>query len=61
VPIVEPEVLMDGDHSIDRCFEVSETTLREVFAQMAVQKVLLEGSLLKPSMILSGNKAQYLV
>jgi len=58
VPIVEPEVLMDGDHSIDRCFEVSETTLREVFAQMAVQKVLLEGSLLKPSMILSGNKAE---
>ena len=58
MPIVEPEVLMDGDHSIDRCFEVSETTLREVFAQMAVQKVLLEGSLLNPSMILSRNTAE---
>ena len=57
VPIVEPEVLMDGDHSIDRCFEVNEATLREVFAQLARQSVVLEGSLLKPSMVLSGNKA----
>ena len=57
VPIVEPEVLMDGDHSIDRCFEVNEATLREVFNQLARQGVVLEGSLLKPSMVLSGNKA----
>ena len=57
VPIVEPEVLMDGDHSIDRCCEVNEATLREVFAQLARQNVVLEGSLLKPSMVLSGNKA----
>lgn len=57
VPIVEPEVLMDGDHSIDRCLEVNEATLREVFAQLARQGVLLEGMLLKPSMVLSGSTA----
>ncbi len=57
VPIVEPEVLMDGDHSIDRCLEVNEATLREVFAQLARQNVVLEGTLLKPSMVLSGSKA----
>ena len=57
VPIVEPEVLMDGDHSIDRCFEASEATLREVFAQLARQGVVLEGMLLKPSMVLSGSTA----
>ncbi len=57
VPIVEPEVLMDGDHSIDRCLEVNEATLREVFAQLARQHVALEGCLLKPSMVLSGSKA----
>nr|MCS5667211.1 fructose-bisphosphate aldolase class I [Dehalococcoidia bacterium] len=50
VPIVEPEVLRDGDHDIDQCFEVTEETLREVFDQLAQQKVLLEGMLLKPSM-----------
>ena len=54
VPIVEPEVLRDGDHSIERCFEVTEDTLREVFDQLAQQKVLLEGMLLKPSMVISG-------
>ena len=57
VPIVEPEVLIDGDHSIDRCFEVNEATLREVFAQLARQGVALEGILLKPSMVLSGSTA----
>ena len=57
VPIVEPEVLMDGDHSIERCFEASEATLKEVFAQLGRQGVMLEGILLKPSMVLSGNKA----
>ena len=57
VPIVEPEVLMDGDHDIDRCFAVSEATLAEVFAQLSRQGVLLEGSLLKPSMVLSGSTA----
>ncbi|PKB64180.1 MAG: fructose-bisphosphate aldolase [SAR202 cluster bacterium Io17-Chloro-G2] len=57
VPIVEPEVLRDGDHDIDRCFEVTEDTLREVFDQLAQQKVLLEGMLLKPSMVISGGSA----
>ena len=57
VPIVEPEVLRDGDHSIDKCFEVTEETLREVFDQLAQQKVLLEGMLLKPSMVISGGSA----
>jgi fructose-bisphosphate aldolase class I len=57
VPIVEPEVLMDGDHTIDRCFEANEATLREVFAQLARQNVVLEGILLKPSMVLSGSTA----
>jgi fructose-bisphosphate aldolase, class I len=57
VPIVEPEVLMDGDHSIDRCLEVTETTLREVFYQLGQQRVSLEGMLLKPNMVLSGSDA----
>ena len=57
VPIVEPEVLRDGDHSIERCFEVTEETLREVFDQLAQQKVLLEGMLLKPSMVISGGSS----
>ncbi|PKB82381.1 MAG: fructose-bisphosphate aldolase [SAR202 cluster bacterium Io17-Chloro-G9] len=57
VPIVEPEVLRDGGHSIERCFEVTEETLREVFDQLAQQKVLLEGMLLKPSMVISGGEA----
>ena len=55
VPIVEPEVLMDGDHDIDDCAEVSEEALRTVFAELAVQEVLLEGMLLKPNMVLSGT------
>jgi fructose-bisphosphate aldolase, class I len=58
VPIVEPEVLMDGSHSIDRCFEVTETTLREVFHQLGKQRVALEGMVLKPNMVLSGSTAQ---
>ena len=57
VPIVEPEVLRDGDHSIDDCFEASEFTLHEVYRQLVEQKVFLEGTLLKPSMIISGGSA----
>ena len=57
VPIVEPEILRDGDHDIDRCFEVTEETLREVFYQLAQHKVDLEGMLLKPSMVISGGAA----
>ena len=54
VPIVEPEVLMDGAHTLQRCFEVTEQTLRLVFAQLAEQRVLLEGMILKPNMIVPG-------
>lgn len=55
VPIVEPEVLMDGDHTIDDCFEVTEATLRTVYAELYDQDVELEGSILKPNMVLSGS------
>jgi fructose-bisphosphate aldolase class I len=55
VPIVEPEVLMDGDHSIERCEEVTERTLRETFAALAGQRVVLEHMVLKPSMVISGK------
>ncbi|MDA1173215.1 MAG: fructose-bisphosphate aldolase class I [Chloroflexi bacterium] len=54
VPIVEPEVLMDGGHSIERAEEVTEATLREVFRQLAAQNVDPEGILLKPNMVVSG-------
>ena len=57
VPIVEPEVLMDGDHDIDRCFDATEATLRETFHQLGSQHVALEGMLLKPNMVLSGASA----
>jgi fructose-bisphosphate aldolase class I len=57
VPMVEPEVLMDGGHSIQRCFEVELATLRAVFAELASQRVQLEGMLLKASMVLSGKDA----
>jgi fructose-bisphosphate aldolase class I len=55
VPIVEPEVLMDGDHTIERCFEVTEVTLHTVFAALHQQRVAPEGMLLKPNMVLSGK------
>jgi len=54
VPIVEPEVLMDGDHSLERCFEVTEQVLHIVFEQLYTQGVLLEGMILKPNMIVPG-------
>ena len=57
VPIVEPEVLMDGDHSIERCYKVTELTQRIVFHQLKNQGVLLEGMVLKPSMVISGASA----
>jgi fructose-bisphosphate aldolase, class I len=57
VPIVEPEVLMTGSHSIDRCYEVTEATLRETFHQLGRQGVSLEGMVLKPNMVLSGSNA----
>jgi len=54
VPIVEPEVLMDGDHPLERCRQVTEEVLRTVFIQLNCQRVLLEGMLLKPNMVLPG-------
>ncbi len=56
VPIVEPDVLMDGDHSIDRCFEVTHLTLRTVFGALLDQRVALDGILLKPNMVIPGKK-----
>jgi len=56
VPIVEPEVLMDGGHSIETCFSVTERTLRSVFAELARQRVPLEAILLKPNMVIPGKK-----
>src|SRR5881227_1515204 len=56
VPIVEPEVLMDGDHTIERYSEVTEQTLRSVFNSLAGHRVVLEGILLKPNMVLSGKE-----
>ncbi len=54
VPIVEPEVLMEGGHDLARCAAVTEETLRTVFDELAAQRVLLEGMLLKPNMVLPG-------
>lgn len=54
VPIVEPEVLMDGDHSLERAFEVTEATLERVFTALRDQNVVLEHMLLKPSMVVPG-------
>ena len=57
VPIVEPEVLTDGDHGIDRCEEVTMNVLKTVFAKLAAKEVMLEGILLKPNMITPGVDA----
>jgi len=54
VPIVEPEVLMDGEHPLKRCFEVTAEVLRTVFNQLHTQRVTLEGMILKPNMVLPG-------
>ena len=55
VPIVEPEVLLDGNHTIERCEEVTEETLRITFSALLEQRVHLEGMILKPSMVVSGK------
>ena len=57
VPIVEPEILMDGDHSINSCYEATNKTLSEVFNQLNKHKVNLSGILLKPNMVLSGKES----
>ncbi|WP_421693992.1 class I fructose-bisphosphate aldolase [Aestuariivirga sp.] len=56
VPMVEPEVLMDGAHSIDRCMEATEWALKETFSQLFYARVELEGIILKPNMVISGKK-----
>ena len=56
VPIVEPEVLMDGAHSIERCEEVTENVLESVFNQLFAHRIYLEGMVLKPNMVISGKK-----
>ena len=57
VPIVEPEILMDGDHSINSCYEATNKTLSEVFNQLDKHNVNLSGILLKPNMVLSGKES----
>jgi fructose-bisphosphate aldolase class I len=57
VPIVEPEVLMDGGHEIDRCYAITEWVLKTVFSDLYYQRVMLEGMVLKPNMVISGKKA----
>jgi fructose-bisphosphate aldolase class I len=56
VPIVEPEVLMDGEHDIDRCFSVTERVLKTVFNELFDARVMLEGMVLKPNMVIPGKK-----
>ncbi len=61
VPIVEPEVLMDGSscgHSIARCFEVTRTVLQAVFKELFEARVVLEGMILKPNMVIDGKDAR---
>jgi fructose-bisphosphate aldolase, class I len=55
VPIVEPEVLMDGAHDMDRCYQVSEFVLKETFEQLYEQRIALEGMVLKPNMVVPGK------
>ena len=56
VPIVEPEVMMEGDHAVEACYEASERTLRALFEQLHQHRVVLEGALLKTNMVLAGKK-----
>src|SRR3984885_7066502 len=60
VPIVEPEVLMDGDHDADRCAAITEWVLKTVFEQLYYQRVALEGMVLKPNMVVPGKKSKKL-
>ena len=55
VPMVEPEVLMDGDHDIEVCYDVTEATLRSLFGALYEHNILLEGTILKASMVISGK------
>lgn len=57
VPIVEPEVLMDGDHDIDTCYEISKAALLKLYGELYGLRVKLEGTILKPNMVISGKKS----
>jgi fructose-bisphosphate aldolase class I len=57
VPIVEPEVLMDGDHSLQHCFDTTELVLKNLFNQFHTQRIMLEGTILKPNMVIAGTNA----
>ncbi len=58
VPIVEPEVLMDGSHSIERCYEVTVLTLKKVFSALKTEGVFLPGIILKPNMVIAGSESE---
>jgi len=58
VPIVEPEVLMNGDHDINKCYEITSKVLKECYKELASHKVNLKGTILKPNMILPGDKSK---
>ena len=58
VPIVEPEVLMDGEHDINKCYEVTSSVLKECYKELSLHNVNLKGTILKPNMILPGNKSK---
>jgi fructose-bisphosphate aldolase class I len=58
VPIVEPEVLMDGHHDINKCYEITSKVLKECYKELALHKINLKGTLLKPNMILPGDKSK---
>jgi fructose-bisphosphate aldolase class I len=58
VPIVEPEVLMDGDHSAKDCYEKTSEVIKKCFEELITHKVDLKGIILKPNMILAGNKSK---
>ena len=59
VPIVEPEVLMDGDHTIDKCYDVTSKVLAECYKELAIQHVNLKGTILKPNMIIQGKDCKH--
>ena len=58
VPIVEPEVLMDGEHNINKCYEVTAKVLKECYKELKLNNVNLKGTILKPNMVLPGNKSK---
>ena len=58
VPIVEPEVLMDGEHNIDKCYEVTAKVLKKCYKELKLHNVNFKGTILKPNMVLPGNKSK---